>query len=302
MHYLITGGTGSLGRELVKVFTKEGHDVTILSRDPHKQASLINEYPMVRAILADVRDYASVLNACRGVHFVVHAAALKRVELGETNPDEYFSVNVGGTRNVAEAAATCDVRHALLISTDKAPAPANLYGVTKKLAESVWLNKSNGHTAFSAVRYGNVMDSNGGVWSVWQERIKRGLPLVVREPEPTRFCMRKVDAVALVRSTLLKMQGGEIFVPYGVPAFSLWNLAREMEPDEDKWIIEPLGPGEKQHEILVAPTEYVEKAYDDVWRVLPRRTVRSQCVPMIFQSERARRLTGAEVVKLLEGT
>jgi len=299
MNILITGGTGSLGSELVKIFTAQGHAVTVLSRDPHKQARLLMEYPQVNAILGDVRDYARVLFAMQDQQKVVHAAALKHVSLGETNPEEYFSVNVEGTQNVARAATACGVRQALLISTDKAPANSTLYGTTKKIAEGVWLDKLNSGVEFCALRYGNVVNSNGSVWQVWQERVARGLPLAVREPEPTRFFMRKTEAVALVLNVLLHIQNGGVFVPSNTPAFSLWDLARELQP-ESQWLRESLGPGEKQHEVLVAPTEHVEQVEEDLWCVNPKRAKAVHGTLPQFCSETAPRLSAQEVIRRLE--
>lgn len=301
MNILITGGTGSLGSELVKVFTTQGHAVTVLSRDPHKQAKLLAEYPQVNAILGDVRDYTRVLFAMQGQQKVVHAAANKRVDLGETNPEEYFSVNVEGTQNVARAAIACGVRQALLIATDKACCATTLYGVTKHLATGVWLSKLNSGVEFCALRYGNVVNSNGSVWQVWQERVAGGLPLVVREPEPTRFFMCKTEAVALVLNVLLHIRNGGIFVPGNTPAFSLWDLARELQP-ESRWCRELLGPGEKQHEVLVAPTEYIEQITEDLWCIDPKRAKAVHSIPAQFYSETAPRLDAKEVIRRLHAT
>ncbi len=300
---LLTGGTGSLGTALIPAFLKQDYDVTILSRDPHKQEKLLALYPNVHAILADVRDRDAILRACQGQDIVVHAAALKIVSRGETDPREYMQVNVLGSLNVAEACRKQGISKAILISTDKSPNASTSYGISKYAAERIWIAEQTPYniTKFSCVRYGNVVSSNGSVWHVWQERVKQGLPLQVREPEPTRFFLTMADAVKIVMDALHLMNGGEIFVPSAIPAFSLWDLAQELQAPE-QWQYEPLGATEKQHEILVAPTEFVEPifGYDtNLWRVLPRVAPSVQRTPKQFCSQTARRLTGKEVIAKL---
>jgi len=228
---LITGGTGSLGSQLIPAFLAEGYFVSIVSRDPHKQAIQQARHPEVRYILADIRDRERMFRACENQDIVIHAAALKRVERGDTDAREYHSTNVGGTLNVAEACRMNGVNKAIFISSDKAVEPVNLYGMTKAIGERVWLAENSPYsiTKFSALRYGNVVESNGSVWHIWQRRIEQGLPLIVREPEPTRFFLSLDNAVSYVQFTIKHMHGAEIFVPASVRTFSLWELAREMQ-------------------------------------------------------------------------
>jgi UDP-N-acetylglucosamine 4,6-dehydratase len=302
---LISGGTGSLGTALVPVFLQQGYEVTILSRDFHKQEKLLAQHPSVRAILADICDRDAMLRACEGQDIVVHAAALKAVNRGETDTRMYHRVNVLGTLNVAEACRINGIDKALFISSDKACASATRYGTTKKIGEDLWLAEQTTHniTKFSCVRYGNVVASNGSVWHVWQDRIAKGLPLIVREPEPTRFFLSLADAVKIVTDALRVMNGSEVFVPSYVPSFSLWDLARKLQP-ESQWQKEPLGATEKQHEILVAPTEFVEPIFGqntDLWRVLPRVSPKvQQTMDMFCSATPSLRLSADEVIKRLQ--
>lgn len=299
---LITGGTGSLGSRLIPTFLAEGYFVTIVSRDPHKQAIQQAKHPEVKYILADVRDRETMLRACENQDIVVHAAALKRLERGDTDTREYHSVNVGGTLNVAEACRITGVEKAIFISSDKSVESVNLYGMTKAIAERIWLAENTTYraTKFSALRYGNVVESNGSVWHIWQRRIEQDLPLIVRKPEPTRFFLSLADAVNYVQFTIAHMLGGEIFVPARVKAFSLWELAREMQ-NQDQWEYAPLLPTEKQHEILVAHTEYVEPVEDNdlMWRIWPSKTPTIYETAPMFNSLEARRMTGKEVIARL---
>jgi len=299
---LITGGTGSLGSQLIPTFLAEGYFVTIISRDPHKQAIQQAKHPEVKYILADIRDREAMLRACEGQDIVIHAAALKRMERGDTDAREYHSVNVGGTLNVAEACRLAGVEKAIFISSDKAVEAVNLYGMTKAVGERIWLAENTPYraTKFSALRYGNVVESNGSVWHVWQRRIEQGLPLVVRTPEPTRFFLSLADAVGYVQFTIKHMQGGEIFVPASVKAFSLWELAREMQ-HQKYWEYAPLLATEKQDEILAAHTEYVEPVKGEtlMWRIWPYRTPTVYETAQMFHSLEAQRLTGKEVIARL---
>ena len=299
---LITGGTGSLGSQLIPAFLAEGYFVSIVSRDPHKQAIQQAKYPDVRYILADIRDRETMLRACEIQDIVVHAAALKRIERGDTDTREYHSVNVGGTLNVAEACRITGVEKAVFIGSDKLVESVNLYGMTKAIGEKIWLAENTPYraTQFSALRYGNVVESNGSVYHIWQRRIEQGLPIVVRTPEPTRFFLSLDNAVSYVLFTIKHMQGGEIFVPASVKAFSLWELARAMQPQAE-WQYAPLLPTEKQHEILVAHTEYVEPVENEelMWRIWPQRTPTIYETAPMFNSLEAQRLTSQEIIARL---
>ena len=295
---LITGGTGSLGRELSLTLLAQGHQVTILSRDPHKQAALRNNplFKQAKFVLTDICEYPDVVRACEDQDVIVHTAADKILQMGETDPREVIRVNVNGTETVAEAAIHQGIKKCLFISSDKSPNSSNAYGATKRLGEAIWLSCDRVYRhAFTALRYGNVCDSAGAVWGIWRDLAAKGLPLTVREPEPTRFFLRKKDAVQLVLWALDEMKGGEILIPANLPAFSLWDLARELQP-EATWIREPLGQGEKQHEVLVATEEGVRRLNDHFWTVAhgfepPDRR--------IFCSATAPQMTGREVVERL---
>lgn len=306
MNVLITGGTGSLGRALTRHFYAD-HNITILSRDPHKQTAMKQDFPNAKYVLGDICDRELMLDLCGEVDTVIHAAALKIVGDAQTNKKEYMRVNVLGALNVAEASRLNGVEKAILISSDKACMPVNFYGKTKALAEDLWLAQNSVYrdSMFTCLRYGNVVSSNGSVWHVWNNAIKNGQNIIVKKPEPTRFMLTMNQAVGLVDGTLKIMRGGEIIVPGKVPSFSLFDLANEMQPDSSKWTFEELLPSEKQHEIMVAETEYYEPTgYSanglDFWRVLPNKTQVYQEVSPLFNSAEARKINGKQVVELLK--
>ena len=172
---LITGGTGSLGNELVRIFLKDFSlkKLIIFSRDELKQSEMIKKYSIhdkkkiLRFFLGDVRDLSRVKLAMRDVDFVVHAAALKHVEIAEYNPLEFINTNINGAKNVVEAALSNNVLKVVALSTDKAANPINLYGATKLVSDKLFVSANNISgklkTRFCAVRYGNVVNSRGSI-------------------------------------------------------------------------------------------------------------------------------------------
>ena len=302
MNIAITGGTGSLGFALTKKLITSNY-VTVISRDAHKQAAMMRNLPSDRInyVLCDVCSRDALEDAIAGHDVVVHAAALKRVERGISDAAEYTRVNVYGTETVANAVSSVGIKKALFISTDKSCAAINFYGKTKAVAESIWLSKNSAASRFSAVRYGNVMGSNGSVWEIWNRLLMEGKRITVRTPEPTRFFMTIDDAVELVTNSIDNMIGGEIFVPKSMPAFSMFDLAR-YAADEDKWVIEALLPGEKQHEILVAPGEFLTVYESANLAIISQSSGnRSFETPANFDSSRTpNRMTAEEVVRRLD--
>ncbi len=276
MRILITGGTGSLGSALVARW-KEEHNITILSRNPHNQATLKRIAPDVAFVLSDICDAGEVRWACEGQDVLIHTAALKQVDVGEFHP----SVNR---------------RMALLISSDKAANPLNCYGGSKLLATSVFRRKG-----FSAIRYGNVVNSHGAFLEVWQKQIQEGKPIMVRMPEPTRFFLTLSDAVDLVEDALIQMGGmptdGAIFVPHGLRAFSILEVAQYISKEYGCEIeYEPLLPYEKAHEILIANGEGAVSVSSLLAKVTPEWES-SAYTSGAFASDKVERMKPEEVLE-----
>ena len=287
---LVTGGSGSFGHAFVRRALDDGaRRVVIFSRGEAKQAEMRTVFesdPRLRFFLGDVRDFARVSDAMRGVDIVVHAAAQKRVESCEADPSEAVATNITGTLNVARAAILEGVAQGCFLSTDKAAAPNTLYGATKLCAERLWLG-SNVYAAgtvtrLSATRYGNVIASTGSVVPLWRAQFAERKPLTITDVQMTRFWMGMDQAVELVVLALTEMRGGEVFVPK-IGSAPVLDLARAIV--EGSGIYAPghietgLRPGEKRHEMLIsaeearhtydAGTHYVIEPEARLWGELP---------------------------------
>ncbi|HYY24615.1 MAG TPA: UDP-N-acetylglucosamine 4,6-dehydratase (inverting) [Candidatus Udaeobacter sp.] len=256
---LVTGGTGSFGKQFVATVLREHapRKLIIFSRDELKQFDMRQHfdeqrYPCMRYFIGDVRDRDRLYRAMDGVDVIIHAAALKQVPTAEYNPIEVIKTNVLGGANLIDAAIDRNVQKVIALSTDKAANPINLYGATKLCSDKLFVsaNGYSGHhgTRFSVVRYGNVMGSRGSVIPFFQRMRSTGI-LPVTDPKMTRFWITLEQAVKFVLSCLDRMQGGEIFVPK-IPSMNIVDLARAIAP-ECRLDIVGVRPGEKLHETMV---------------------------------------------------
>ena len=256
---LITGGTGSLGRALIKYLLEEttARRIAIFSRDELKQLELRNYFKddsRLRWFLGDVRDLERLKRAFHGVDFVIHAAALKQVDTGEYNPMEFIKTNVLGSQNIIDAAIETKVKKVVALSTDKASSPINLYGATKLTADKLFVAANNYSisygTAFCVVRYGNVMGSRGSVIPYFRQIAESGEPLPLTDLRMTRFWISIKQAVEFVVKSFEIMQGGELYVPR-IPSMKLTDLAKAVAPNS-KVIEIGMRPGEKLHEEMIS--------------------------------------------------
>lgn len=261
---LITGGTGSLGKELVKTILKNWPQVkrlVIYSRDEQKQFQMaqeysLTEYPMLRYFIGDVRDLDRLKRAFTGIDYVIHAAAMKHVHIAEYNPDECVKTNIGGAENVIKAALDSNVSKVVALSTDKACAPINLYGATKLTSDKLFIAanniKGNKEIKFSVVRYGNVMGSNGSVIPFFLKKKKDGV-LPITDIKMTRFNISLEAGVEMVLHALDKAWGGEVFVPK-IPSYKILDIAKAIGPNCEHKII-GIRPGEKIHEEMITSSD-----------------------------------------------
>ncbi len=261
---LITGGTGSLGKELVKTILKKWPDVkrlVVYSRDEQKQFQMAQEfpdsiYPAMRYFIGDVRDFARLKRALYGIDFVIHAAAMKHVHIAEYNPDECVKTNIGGAENVINACLETNVSRVVALSTDKACAPINLYGATKLTSDKLFVAANNikgtKNINFSVVRYGNVMGSNGSVMPFFMQRKKSGV-LPITDPNMTRFNISISEGVDMVLHALGHAWGGELFVPK-IPSYRIIDVAAAIGPDCEQKIV-GIRPGEKVHEEMITSSD-----------------------------------------------
>jgi UDP-N-acetylglucosamine 4,6-dehydratase len=261
---LITGGTGSLGKELTKTILKNWPDVkrlVIYSRDEQKQFQMEQEfshakYPAIRYFIGDVRDFERLKRAFIGIDYVIHAAAMKHVHIAEYNPDECVKTNIGGAENVIKAALESSVSKVVALSTDKACAPINLYGATKLTSDKLFIAANNikGHKdiKFSVVRYGNVMGSNGSVIPFFLKKKGEGV-LPITDPKMTRFNISLTGGVDMVLHALETAWGGELFVPK-IPSYKVMDVAEAIGP-ECEHRISGIRPGEKIHEEMITSSD-----------------------------------------------
>jgi UDP-N-acetylglucosamine 4,6-dehydratase len=258
---LITGGTGSFGYAFTKYLldNTQVSKVRIFSRDELKQSemrSYFNNDSRLRFLVGDVRDHFRVSRAVEGADYVVHAAAMKRVEVVEYNPFEAVQTNIIGTQNVINAAIDNNVEKVLALSTDKASAPSTLYGATKFCLEKI-VTQGNHYSAdkgtrLSCVRYGNVVGSRGSIVPLFTKMASSG-KITITDPRMTRFWITLPQAVDFVVSSLLSMHGGEVFIPK-LPSMRITDLARAIAP---KCKLEYIGirASEKLHESMISPDE-----------------------------------------------
>lgn len=254
---LITGGTGSFGKQFVRTILKryKPNKVIIYSRDELKQYEMAQKFndECMRYFIGDVRDLPRLQKAMCGVDFVVHAAALKHVPIAEYNPMECIKTNVMGAQNVIDACIANNVKKIIALSTDKAASPANLYGASKLVSDKLFVaanNLTGGHEIeFSVVRYGNVLGSRGSVIPYFEKLIAAGAKkLPITEPNMTRFWITLQEGVDFVLKNFQRMQGGEIFVPK-IPSMKMTEMAKAIAPHLEQEII-GIRPGEKLHEVM----------------------------------------------------
>lgn len=256
---LVTGGTGSFGRALIRhVLDREDpRRVVVFSRDELKQYEMrtgFGDDERLRWFLGDIRDVDRLRRAMHGVDYVVHAAALKQVDTAEYNPTEYVRTNILGSQNVIDASIDSGVRKVVALSTDKASSPINLYGATKLTADKLFVAANNYGsaygTAFSVVRYGNVMGSRGSVIPFFRSLREQNLPITITDKRMTRFWITLDQAVQFVIASFDMMSGGELYVPR-IPSMRIVDLAEAIAPGSP---IEEIGirPGEKLHEEMIA--------------------------------------------------
>ena len=257
---LITGGTGSLGKALIKRLNKN-NTIIVYSRDEGKQALEFGNDPSIIRVIGDIRDFdkLNVTLQRHKIDYIIHTAALKRIDDMEFYPDECVKTNINGSENVARAALENKIKKCILVSTDKACQPVNVYGSSKFIAERIFTNYDyhSIDTIFSSVRYGNVIASRGSFVPLFMEWIKNDQTVKVTSKEMTRFLFTLDDAVDAVLGALKNAMGGEVFVPQ-INSYTLPTCIEALEQITNKTSdteLVGLRPGEKLHEDMLAETE-----------------------------------------------
>ncbi|MES2394596.1 MAG: UDP-N-acetylglucosamine 4,6-dehydratase (inverting) [Bacteroidota bacterium] len=280
---LITGGTGSFGKMFTKLIFERFPKVkrlVIFSRDEQKHYQMAMEYPEsqypgIRYFIGDVRDEKRLVSAFEGIDIVIHAAAMKHVDIAEYNPMECIKTNVLGAENVINAALECGVKNVVALSTDKAAAPINLYGATKLTSDKLFIAANNikgkRDIKFSVVRYGNVMGSNGSVMPFFLNKKKDGV-LPITDFRMTRFNISLQDGCEMVFNAIENAWGGEIFVPK-IPSYKITDVATAIAPECTQKEV-GIRPGEKLHEEMITTSDSFNTLdLGKYYVILPQRAV-----------------------------
>ena len=272
---LVTGGTGSIGSEIVKqLLDFNPKQIRVFSRDEYKQFNLQNElesqkkFPLLTFLIGDVRDKERLIMAMEGIDICFHAAALKHVRYCEYNPFEAVKTNVFGTQNIVDTARMYSIEKLIGISTDKAASPVNTMGATKLLSEKLIMSaeeyKGKRKTHFTSVRFGNVIGSRGSVIPLFINQILKQKEITITDPEMTRFLMSIPQAANLVFKAAMCSNGGELFI-LKMPVVKVIDIAevlieiiseiRGFKKNEVK--IKKIGSrrGEKTYELLLSEEE-----------------------------------------------
>lgn len=251
-------GCGSLAKAITKELLYSHHPkkVILFSRDEGLQeiakSEIDDKKEVVRYFIGDVRDSDRLGMALRGVDYVIHTAALKRVDTVEYNPIEAVHTNVMGTANLVAACVINDVRRATFVSTDKAVLPINFYGMTKGLGEKLWLDSNFYKPIFNCVRYGNVMGSRGSVLPLFERCAKNKLPFPITDEKMTRFWVKMEEAVKLVLMAVESKEGYTYVLKS--PTFKIVDLAKAIH-GRAQFDVTGMRPGEKMHEVLIGAHE-----------------------------------------------
>lgn len=289
---LLTGGSGTLGKNLVRrLIPLKPKKIIIYSRGEFAQYQMKQEfdYPGLRYFIGDVRDISRLDSVCGDVTHIIHCAALKQVDTIEYNPSEAVKTNILGALNVIQVAIEHKIKKVVALSTDKGVHPVNLYGATKLCSDKLFINGnalSHGVSQFSVVRYGNVSGSRGSVIPFFESLIAKGeRTLPITDARMTRFHISIDEGIDLIFTAFKQMQGGEIFVAK-IPSYKLIDLVKHYRCN---YKIIGIRPGEKMHEIMItnedAPRTYdmgkyyvIQPEFD--W--ITNRKIKGKLVPMDF--------------------
>jgi FlaA1/EpsC-like NDP-sugar epimerase len=300
MKVLITGGTGTVGKALVK---QNNNEYISISRNEENIANLKREYPNVKCYVGNIEDKSLLLRVFKEVKpdVVVHSAAMKHIDLMELNPIAGCNVNVMGSLNVVEASIINDIPITVGISTDKACLSESVYGASKYLMERVFMNTNTDDNRFSLTRFANVAHSAGSVLPFWLKLKRDGKPLKLTDPNMNRLIFTKEDAASLINRTInfTRESGGGFVKSYKMKCVNMLDLAKVISDD-----IEVVGkrPGEKTDEDLISEREISNTfIYGDDIHIRMEKNKGDNKLSEPYNSASAEHMTQEEMEKLVWG-
>jgi UDP-N-acetylglucosamine 4,6-dehydratase/5-epimerase len=269
---LITGGAGSIGTAITtKLLEFPVKSVRIFDNNEYSLFKLkrtIND-PRLKLLLGSILDKERIDMAGQNVDIIIHAAAVKNIEITEFNAIDTIDINVNGTVNMVKMAIKNKPEKFINISTDKVAETSTLYGTTKMLGERVtsWAGIHLLPTKFASIRFGNVIETKGNVFEVWEEEAKNKKPISITHPKMKRYFWHIDEAVDFVINSMIEMKQGEIFVPK-MKNYNIKELASKISKKQK---IIGLRPGEKFEEILITDVEK-ENAVErkNMWIIKPK--------------------------------
>jgi len=297
---LITGGTGTVGKALI---SQNDNEYISISRNEENIAKLRREYPDVKCYVGNIEDEGLLLRVFKEVKpdVVVHAAAMKHIDLMETNPIAGCNVNVMGSLNVVQASLINDVPITIGVSTDKACMAESVYGASKYLMERVFMNTNTDDNRFALTRFANVAHSAGSVLPFWLNLNKEGKPLKLTDPNMNRLIFTKEDAASLINRTIdfTRENGGGFVKSYKMKCVNMLDLAKVISDD-----IEIVGkrPGEKTDEDLISEREIARTSvYGDDIHIRMDENEGDNKLDRPYNSASAEKMTEEEMRKLVWG-
>ena len=300
MKVLITGGTGTVGQAIIK---QNDNEYISISRNEENIAKLKREYPEVKCYVGNIEDEGLLLRVFKEVKpdVVVHAAAMKHIDLMETNPIAGCNVNVMGSLNVVQASLINDVPITIGISTDKACMAESVYGASKYLMERVFMNTNTDENRFALTRFANVAHSAGSVLPFWLKLKDDCKPLKLTDPNMNRLIFTKEDAASLINRTIdfTRENGGGFVKSYKMKCVNMLDLAKVISDD-----IEIVGkrPGEKTDEDLISEREIARTfIYGDDIHIRMDENKGDNKLDRPYNSVSAEHMTEEEMEKLVWG-
>ena len=302
---LITGGSGTIGRAFIRNYYNDLISFYSLSRNENSQVELSRDYPKIPfQVLGNIEDKLTVYRAFEEIKpdIVIHAAAVKHINLAEEQPIHTCNVNVIGSINIIEAAIRTDVPTVVAISTDKACSSASVYGDTKSLMERCFLEANTNRNRFSVCRFANVAHSNGSVLPFWLKMKSQGKQISLTDPKMNRLMFTQTDAARLIHRTIkyTEKNGGGFVSSYKMKCVNMLDLAKVISEDV---VIVGKRPGEKTDEDLIAEHElpYTYVRGNDI-HIRMEKNEGDNKLDVPYNSKSAEKMTSKEIKELVEWT